>query len=298
MIRDEHCLYHAENELSKLLDPDAENPPENAEDIKALKDELGSLGLFDFLLTMTSEPAFDAELCGEIDEHFGDKLVSLLKPDAREKLPEDADLHAKIDAFIEDKSDTRRVLLHKTFCNFLFQYYELNDYGLFVDDVSRLIKLCSESGLAGNARRFMRLLVGLSKKTARFVLGTLPGNMELNYDVVRDAASQRKIDRFFERFAPKVIGRRLMAVMEALLREELRLRAALTIYGISRGVTVGKAKLLEVADHLEVVKFDRMIERAKETRASRQQLLAAWKERESLLKAYDRLFEPPVEEED
>ncbi len=296
MINDDHCMFHVENELRKLLQDDAETKPEDPEQVKALLAELKQLGMFDLLISLTSEPEFDADLCDEISEHFGEKLEGLLSESARTALDDDAGLGAKIDAFIADKKDTRRVLLHKTFCNFLFQYFDLTDYGLFVDDVSRLIKLCSASSLSGNARSFARLLVGLSRKTARFVLGTLPGNLELNYKVARDAASEEEIDRFFANFAPKVIGRRMMAVMETLIRQELRLRAALTIYGISRGVSVGKTKLVEVADFLEVVKVDRLVSRAQETRASRTALMQAWQERSEQLQAYDRLFQPPDKE--
>lgn len=297
MRNEDHCMFHIENELRKLLQDDAPVKPADPEQVRLLLAELKELGMFDLLISLTKESVFEPELCDEIAEHFGERLVGLLTEDARSALPDDAGLGATIDAFIADKRDTRRVLLHKTFCNFLFQYYDLTDYGLFVDDVSRLIKLCSASSTTGNTREFARLLVGLSRKTARFVLGTLPGNLELNYKISRDAASEAEIDRFFANFAPKVIGRRMMAILEALLRQELRLRAALTIYGISRGVTVGKAKLVDVADCLEVVALDKLVERAQETRASRTAMMAAWHERADMLEAYDRLFQPPDTED-
>src|SRR2546421_704275 len=81
--------------------------------------------------------------------------------------------------------------LRKLVENAIYDFYDLRDHALFIDDVGRILDVFkSASGATDNAQTFMKRLAALSTDTAKFMLGLFPEQINLIYKVAQHQAER------------------------------------------------------------------------------------------------------------
>jgi hypothetical protein len=119
----------------------------------------------------------------------------------------------------------------------------------------------------------MKRLAALSSDTAKFMLGLFPEQISLIYKVTQRQAERAEIDAAFDMFAPKVIWKRVFAILKSLLQKEKRFRLALTVWSRLHGVALTREHMEKLETYLAVKDTKDLVKRALARSAERKQLL-------------------------
>ncbi|GIW72690.1 MAG: hypothetical protein KatS3mg102_2232 [Planctomycetota bacterium] len=161
----------------------------------------------------------------------------------------------------------------------LYEHFGLDEHGLFVEDVERVLDLFRSAGAgSSDTKAFIRGLSRLSSDAARFIVGLFPGHIQTVYELTRRTAERREVEAVFDEYAPPAIWKRLPAVLKALIQKDKRLRLAITLWARLHGVDIRPEHVHGVERYLEV----------KSSRALLERLLARAEQRAALLAFHDR----------
>ena len=256
------------------------------EAVVRLREDLRSLGFFGLLIAISEAPAPSEEVFRELPAKLTERIRSDLQ-DAPAGLP----LKELFELYCERKGSKGRQVLRKLFENTIFDFFDLREHGLFVDDVSRVLDLFkSAQGEGDDVRTLLKRLAALSSETAKFILGLFPEQIELIYKVSRREAERKEIDAAFDAFAPRVLWKRLFAIAKTLIQKEKRFRLALTLYARLHGVPIGREHVTGIEKHLAIKDTRDLIARALERADARAKLREFFKAHEADLAAMEAIL--------
>jgi hypothetical protein len=270
------------SELEKTIEEPGPAPPGPPEELEALRADLRGLGVFGLLLAISDAPPPSEEVRAELPARIAERIRAQLaeeeaKAEAEGKpaaaaAPAGATFPALLAHYREHKGPK---VLRKLVENAVYEFYDLRDHGLFVDDVARVLDLFRASTGAGDdVKAFVKGLAALSSDTAKFMLGLFPEQIQLIYKVGQRQAERREIDEAFEGFGPRAIWKRVFAIVKTLIQKEKRLRLAITLYARTQGVAISREQVLEIEKHLAVKDTGDLVKRAIARKDARAALLA------------------------
>ncbi len=257
------------------LDGEGAEPPAEADrpGLERLAPDLAETGLFGLLATIAGAPDPTDEVFLEVRRRIEDRVRAGLREEGVTEA-EAALLPELLRLYAERKGSRGPDLLRKLVANAIFEFYELKEHGLFVDDVSRIFDLYRSGGGTGDdIRAFFRALMALSSETARFMLGLFPGQMPLIFRIGQRAAERKEIDAALDEFAPAVVQKRLFAVVKSLLQKEKRFRLACIVWARLHGIALGREHLDRLEPVLAVKDTKELVKRALETAPARERWL-------------------------
>jgi hypothetical protein len=281
-------------ELETALTPPEEGapapaapPPGSPEDLHALLEDVRALGVFGILVAVSDAPPPAGDVHAEIPRKVAEKLRAQLEGE----VPADAPLPELVRLFHAQKGAKSRMVLRKLLENTVFEFYDLRDHGLFVDDVGRILDVFkSASGSSDNAQAFMKRLAALSTDTAKFMLGLFPEQISLIYKVAQHQAERAEIDAAFDMFAPKVIWKRVFAILKSLLQKEKRFRLALTVWSRLHGVALTREHMAKLETYLAVKDTKDLVKRALEQKDARRALVEFTRKNAAEIAAIEESF--------
>ncbi len=266
----------------------ADSLPGTAEERRSLLADAHELGLFGVLVAASDTGGPVEEVHAEIPRKVEERLRAQLAEDGGGAFPAEVRLQregaeppgaglplpALVKLFHERKGGKSRLVLRKTVENAIFDFYDLKDHGLFIDDVGRILDvLKSAIGSTDNAQTFMKRLAALSNDTAKFILGTFPEQLALIYKISNREAERAEIDAAFDMFAPKVIWKRVFAIAKTLLQKEKRFRLALTVWSRLHGIALGREEQAKLETYLAIKDVKELVRRSIARAAERRALL-------------------------
>jgi len=244
-----------------LEEPNAELPPPDA--LRALRPDLSRLGLFGLITILPNSPPPTEEVYAEQARQVTWRLLRGLQPD---DAPIDLDgappLETVLARYAEAKGEsvTRRAIENE-----LFEFYDLQDHGLFVDDVTKAFDVVRATRPpTDDVKTFIRAAARLSGQTAKFILGLFPEQIQLIHRITMRQAEPHEIDKAFCDFGPRAIRLRLYGVLASLLQNEKRIRLSLTLWARGRGVAITREQVLAIPDYLELKSHAKLLHRAVE----------------------------------
>lgn len=279
-------------ELKKLAEEPGDSPPGPPEEIEALRADLRDLGVFGLLVALSDAPPPDPALAAELPAKLVERLRAQLAADAAREgtaAPSEGLAVADVLALYRDKKGAQ--ILRKAIENTIYEFYDLREHALFVDDVGRVLDLFRASrGPTDDIKMFVKRLAALSSETAKFMLGLFPEQISLIYKVARREAERAEIDEALEGFGPRAIWKRIFAILKALLQHEKRLRLALTLWGRMQGTEITREHMAGLDKYLAVKDNKALVLRAIERKEARAALVAARKARAADLAALEGAF--------
>jgi hypothetical protein len=305
MITDDSVIGGLVEELQRATEPPEEGaapPPPAAgspDDLRDLLEDVRKLGVFGILVAISDAGPPAEEVHREIPGKVAERIRAQFQEDDEKLLadggkPEpvaDMPLHELVKVFHERKGAKSRQVLRKIIENAIYEFYDLKDHALFVDDVGRILDVFkSASGSTDHAQSFMKKLASLSSDTAKFMLGLFPEQINLIYKVSRHEAERTEIDAAFDMFSPRVIWKRVFAILKTLLAKEKRFRLALTVWGRLHGVAISREDMTKLETYLAVKDTKDMVKRAIQRRAERKQLLEFVAAHEKDIRALEESF--------
>jgi hypothetical protein len=276
-------------------------PPGTPEEQRALLDDLRPLGFMGLLCAVSEAPPPEEEVHAELPGQVAARIRAQLAED-REKivasgatappaLPDDAPLADLVRVFLERKGEKAPLVLRKIVENAVYDFYELKEHALFVDDVGRALDVIkSVSGASDNAQTFMKRLAALSSDTAKFILGLFPEQLQLIYKIQANEAERREIDAAFDMFAPRVIWKRVFAIAKTLITREKRFRLALQVWARLHGVAITREHMGKIEAALAVKDTRALLARAIERAEMRRRILEFRKSHEATIAAIERAY--------
>lgn len=248
------------------------------DELAKLRDDVGpngGLGVFGLLVSLAEAPAPSEEIFAEVPRQLGQRLALALTED-EVPIPEGADLAQLISLYREKKGEKGRHTVRRVFENTLYEFYELRDHGLFVEDVGRVLDIlrAARPGETEDMKAFFKGLAALSSDTAKFMLGLFPEQIALIYKVAARQAERKEIDDAFDSFGPRPMEKRVFAVLKTLLQKEKRLRLAVTLWARLHGVDLQREVLEKVEKHLAVKDTRDLVAQALATAPARTALRA------------------------
>ncbi|MHC4830394.1 MAG: hypothetical protein ACYTFT_08575 [Planctomycetota bacterium] len=283
----DNVLTKLDEDLEAAIEEQWDGAPEK-EALLSLRADLKALGYFGLLVCLSEAVSPEAAVHTEHVDAIRKRLLQGLAgdPEAEVDLEAAPALPELIEQYKEAKGESGAKLTRRALENALFDFYDLDDHGMFVDDV----KKCFDAFRAAappheDIKDLIRKLAHMSSDTARFILGLFPEQLELIHRIGSRMTQPHELDRAFDDFGPGAIRMRLWAVTQTLLQREKRLRLAITLWARERGVAIGRDAILTVPEILEVKSTKKLIVRACEREAYRKELLAFMAERQATLDA-------------
>jgi len=308
MINDESVIGGLVAELEKAIEPPEEGKPAppvtlpgTTEQLASLLADLRPLGPLGLLVAISDAPPPSDEVHLEVPTRIADKIRSQLAED-RAKIEasgatpppapaEGAALPELVTLFLERKGEKARLVLRKLVENVFYDFYELKEHGLFIDDVGRALEVIKgATGSTDNAQTFMKRLAALSQDTAKFMLGLFPEQIALIYKVAQNQAERSEIDAAFDMFAPRVIWKRVWAIMKALLQKEKRFRLTLQIWSRLHGVAITRDHMMKLEPILAVKDVKDLVQRAIDKEKERKALVEFIRARAAVIDAIEGAY--------
>ncbi len=240
--------------------------------------------MFGLLLAMSDAPPPSEAVAAELPTKIAERLRAQLAEDAAKgRDPAAAGAGAASPAadrplaelFALYRERRGPALLRKAIENTIYEFYDLRDHGLFVEDVARVLDLFRASrGGTDDIKSFVKGLAALSSNTAKFMLGLFPEQLSLIYKISRREAEQPEIDEALEAFGPRAMWKRTFAILKSLIQNEKRLRLAITLWARLHGVDAAREHVLGLDRWLAVKDVKELIRRALERKEARAALIA------------------------
>lgn len=251
-------------ELAKTLEEQDAPDPE----LEALREDVRALGYFGLLVAMSDAPAPTEEVRAELPAKIIERIRQQLGAEAEGRLLSLAEAVAAYRAAKGAK------VLRKLIENAIYDFYDLKEHGLFVDDVGRILDIFRASaGATDDIKMFVKGLAALSSETAKFMVGLFPEQINLIYKITRREAEKKEIDDAFDSFGPRAMWKRIFAITKTLIPKEKRFRLALTLWARLSGVPITREQILDLEKHLAVKDTKDLVKRAVERKEARRALV-------------------------
>jgi hypothetical protein len=272
MLLTDRVLAGVEEALSSAIEEPKPGWPD-ADALRALREDLAPLGLFGLLTALSEAPAPSEGVHRDQVDQVRRRLLQGLDDGGQEPdLAAAPPLVDVLERYLRDKGDrvTRRAIE-----NALFDFYDLQDHGLFVDDVAKGFDVVRATrGDTDDIKGFIRAATRLSGETAKFVLGLFPEQIQLIHRISERTAEPHEIEAAFDAFGPRAIRLRLFGVCGTLIEKEKRFRLAITLWARGRGVAITREHILGIVKHVEVKTLDKLVMRAVAQADARRALIA------------------------
>lgn len=270
-MTDDSVLGGLAEELAKLVEEPGDAPLVPA-DLEALRADLAPLGIFGLLVAISEAPAPSEEVHAELPKKVAERVRAQLAEDPAAAPSPDLAFPALL-AHYRDAKGAK--VLRKLVENAIFEFYDLKDHGLFIDDVARVLDVFrATTGAGDDAKAFVKRLAGLSNDTAKFMLGLFPEQLALIYKVAQRQAERQEIDDAFDGFGPRAIWKRVFAIVKSLIQKEKRFRLAMTLWARFHGVSISREQVNEVEKFLAVKDTKELVKRAIARKDARAALVA------------------------
>jgi hypothetical protein len=282
-------------ELAKLSEEPGATPPGPPEELDALRADLDALGIFGLLVAISNAGAPTDDVRAELPRKIAERIRAQLAEDAEKggpAAPADGLAFPELLAhYREGKGSKGAQVLRKLVENTVYEFYDLKDHALFVDDVARVLDVFRAAGGAGDdVKSFVKRLAALSSDTAKFILGLFPEQLALIYKVAQREAERKEIDEAFDGFGPRAIWKRVFAIAKALLQKEKRFRLAVTLWARLSGVTISREQVSEIEKFLAVKDTNELVRRAIARKEARAALLAFRRANEREIAALEAVY--------